>query len=68
MLRNKKKLILTILVMCLIGLVGIGMSYAYWRFTYMQTDKNIAVSKCLKLEMTNEKYEINLVGKFNFSH
>ena len=67
MLRNKKKLILTILVMCLIGLVGIGMSYAYWRFTYMQTDKNIAVSKCLKLEMTNEKDEINLSNMYPIS-
>ena len=67
MLRNKKKIILTILVMCLIGLVGIGMSYAYWRFTYMQTDKNIAVSKCLKLEMTNEKDEINLSNMYPIS-
>lgn len=67
MLRNKKKIILTILVVCLIGLVGISVSYAYWRFTYMQTDKNIAVSKCLKLEMTNEKDEINLSNMYPIS-
>ena len=53
MLHNKRKIILTIVTICLIGLVGLGISYAYWKFTYMQTDNNIAVSKCLKLEMSN---------------
>lgn len=67
MLRNKKKIILTILVVCLIGLVGISMSYAYWQFTYMQTDNNVAISKCLKLEMTNEKDEINLSNMYPIS-
>ena len=36
-------------------LVSIGVSYAYWIFVYMQSDKNVAASKCLKLELSNEE-------------
>lgn len=39
-------------------LVSIGVSYAYWKFVYMQSDKNVAVSKCLKLELSNRKVNI----------
>ena len=67
MLHNKRKIILTIVIICLIGLVGLGISYAYWKFTYIQTDNNIAVSKCLKLDMTNEKNEINLTNMYPIS-
>ena len=67
MLHNKRKIILTIVTICLIGLGGIGISYAYWKFTYMQTDNNIAVSKCLKLDMTNESNEINLTNMYPIS-
>ena len=67
MLHNKRKIILTIVIICLISLVGLGISYAYWRFTYIQTDNNIAVSKCLKLDMTNEKNEINLNNMYPIS-
>ena len=68
MLHNKRKIILTIVIICLIGLVGIGISYAYWKFTYIQTDNNIAISKCLKLDMTNEKNEINLTNMYPISY
>ena len=67
MLHNKRKIILTIVIICLIGLVGLGISYAYWKFTYIQTDNNIAISKCLKLDMTNEKNEINLTNMYPIS-
>lgn len=36
-------------------LVSIGVSYVYWKFVYMQSDKNVAASKCLKLELSNEE-------------
>lgn len=36
-------------------LVSIGVSFAYWKFVYMQSDKNVAASKCLKLELSNEE-------------
>ena len=67
MLHNKRKIILTIVIICLIGLVGLGISYAYWKFIYIQTDNNIAVSKCLKLDVTNEKNEINLTNMYPIS-
>ena len=67
MLHNKRKIILIIVIICLIGLVGLGISYAYWKFTYIQTDNNIAVSKCLKLDMTNESNEINLNNMYPIS-
>ena len=67
MLHNKRKIILIIVIICLIGLVGLGISYAYWKFTYIQTDNNIAVSKCLKLDMTNESNEINLNNVYPIS-
>ncbi len=67
MLHNKRKIILIIVIICLIGLVGLGISYAYWKFTYMQTDNNIAISKCLKLDVTNEKNEINLNNMYPIS-
>ena len=60
MIKNKRIGILTIVAICLIGLVGIGVSYAYWRFTYMQTDKNIGISKCLTISLSEENNEINL--------
>ena len=64
---NKKKIFLIVGLICIIGLVGVGISYAYWRFTYTQTDKNIAVSKCLKLEMSNESNAINLDNMYPIS-
>lgn len=39
-------------------LVSIGVSYVYWKFVYMQSDKNVAASKCLKLELSNRKVNI----------
>ena len=67
MLHNKRKIILVFVIICLIGLVGVGISYAYWKFTYIQTDNNIAISKCLKLDMTNESNEINLTNMYPIS-
>ena len=67
MLHNKRKIVLIIVIICLIGLAGLGISYAYWKFTYMQTDNNIAVSKCLKLEMSNESNAINLTNMYPIS-
>ena len=64
---NRKKMFLIAGMLCIIGLVGIGISYAYWKFTYTQTDKNIAISKCLKLEMSNESNTINLDNMYPIS-
>ena len=63
--RNKIKLV--IVLVCLITLLGIGFSYAYWRFTGVQTNKNVAVSKCLELSMDNQKDELNLTNIYPIS-
>ncbi len=61
---NKKKVGLIVLSLCLIGIVAIGVSYAWWRFTVMQTGENTAISQCLKLELSNESEAINLTNMY----
>ena len=59
---SKKKIGLVILSLCLIGIVAIGISYAWWRFTAIQDKTNVGISKCLKLELSNESDAINLTN------
>ncbi len=61
---NKKKIGIVVLSLCLIGIVAIGVSYAWWRFTAMQTGENTAISKCLKLELSNESEAINIANMY----
>ena len=61
---NKKKVGLIVLSLCLVGIVAIGVSYAWWRFTVMQTGENTAISHCLKLELSNESEAINLTNMY----
>ena len=65
--KSKKKLGLLVLTICLISMVAIGVSYAWWRFTAIQTEKNTAVSKCLKLELTNESDAISIANMYPIS-
>lgn len=58
-MRNKKIVVFVVLV-GLIIVSKIGISYAYWRFSYMQTDKNIGINKCLTISLSEENNEINL--------
>lgn len=64
---GKKKKVIILGIICLIILLSIGVSYAYWKFVYMQSDKNLAVSKCLKLELSNEENNINLTNIYPIS-
>ena len=61
---NKKKVGLIVLSLCLVGIIAIGVSYAWWRFTAIQTGENTASSKCLKLELSNESEAINLTNMY----
>mgnify|MGYP004515505437 CR=1 FL=1 len=61
---NKKKVGLIVLSLCLVGIIAIGVSYAWWRFTVMQTGENTAISQCLKLELSNESEAINLTNMY----
>ena len=48
-------------------LMGIGLSYAYFRYGKVQDNNNIAGSKCFKLELSNAKNEINLTNMYPIS-
>ena len=58
-MQRKSKLSLIILGLFII-LASIGLSYAYWRFTFISDKANKGTSGCFNLEMTDQKDEINL--------
>ena len=60
----KKKNILPIITILCISLVLIGTSYAYWKFTYISDKTNTGQSKCLSIELTNQKNEISLTNTY----
>ncbi len=57
---NNKNIIITVIVLLLI--LGIGFSYAWWRYTVIQDKTNVGVSKCFSLELANQANEINLTN------
>ena len=61
---KKNRLILAIITISLVGLIGIGMSYAYWRSTVIQDKTNVGASKCFSIELTNQANEINLTNAY----
>ena len=54
---RKKKIMVFVVLVGLIIVSKIGISYAYWHFSYMQTDKNIGISKCLTISLSEENNE-----------
>ena len=63
----KKKIIIPVLTILGIALILVGTSYAYWRFTYISDKTNIGKSKCLSIELTNQKNEISLTNTYPIS-
>ena len=63
-LKENKKVPVIILAICLLALLCIGLSYAWWRYTAIQDKTNVGISKCLKLELTNQSDEINLTNMY----
>ena len=63
----KKKIIIPVLTILSISLILVGTSYAYWRFTYISDKTNIGKSKCLSIELTNQKNEISLNNTYPIS-
>ena len=61
---KKNRLILAIITITLVGLIGVGMSYAYWRFTAIQDKNNVGASKCFSIELANQANEINLTNAY----
>ena len=64
---NKKQMALVLGIICTVGLLGVGISYAWWRLSFVQDKVNTAVSKCLKLELANQSNEINLTNMYPIS-
>ncbi len=54
---NPKAIILLIMLLIVIS---IGISYAYWRYSVMQTNENKLTSSCLNITLTEESDAINL--------
>ena len=59
---NNKNIIITVIVLLLI--LGIGFSYAWWRYTVIQDKTNVGVSKCFSIELANQTNEINLTNMY----
>ncbi len=57
---NFKVLSLIFILFLIISLIGV--SFSYWRFGSIQNDKNIASSKCFKVNITNESDAITLTN------
>ena len=64
---SKKQFAFILVAVCLVGLIGIGVSYAWWRFTAIQDESNVGMSKCLSIELTNQANEINLTNMYPIS-
>ena len=63
----KKKIIIPVLTILGISLILVGTSYAYWSFTYISDKPNIGKSKCLSIELTNQKNEISVTNTYPIS-
>ena len=64
---NKQHMTLVLGIICAVGLLGVGISYAWWRLSFIQDKANTAMSKCLKLELANQSNEINLTNMYPIS-
>ena len=61
---NKYHVFMLVLTCCAVGLSIIGVSYAYWKFTYIEEKTNNATSGCFNIELTDQKDEINLTNAY----
>lgn len=61
---NKYHIFLLMLTCCIVGLSILGVSYAYWRFTYVADKANNATSGCFNIELTDQKDVINLTNAY----
>ena len=61
---GNRKVSRIIIAISLICLIGIGVSFGYYLISKNQDNNNVAGSKCFKLELSNEKNEINLTNMY----
>lgn len=56
----KRKSLLLIVGVFLIGTIFIGMSYGYWMYSNHQEEKNLAMTQCIDITMTDESEGITI--------
>ena len=61
---QKKSKISIFIIGLVIVLTSIGLSYAYWRFTFISDNANKGTSGCFNIELAEEKDEINLTNAY----
>ena len=61
---QKKSKISIFIIGLVIVLTSIGLSYAYWRFTFISDKANKGTSGCFNIELAEEKDEINLTNAY----
>ena len=64
---SKNKMLFIVTSICLVGLVCVGISYAYWRISLNQQNPNIGITDCLDLKIQDESNEINLTNMYPLS-
>ena len=57
---QKRKIILCLLGVILLGSIILGVSYAYWKITHQQRDFNTLGVSCFEVTLTNEENDIQL--------
>ena len=60
---NKKYILYAIGALILVGIV-IGVSYAIWQITLVQTEQNVVNADCFSVTLENEENEINIQTAF----
>lgn len=60
---NKKYILYAIGALILVGIV-IGVSYAIWQITLVQTEQNVVNADCFSVTLENEENDINIQTAF----
>ena len=56
--------VVLVVLICLTNLLGVGISYAWWRYTTLQDKANVGATKCFSIELANQANEINLTNMY----
>ena len=61
---NKHHIFSMVITCFVVVLTIVGVSYAYWKFSYISEKANTATTGCFKIELTDQKDEINLPNAY----
>src|SRR5574344_2023744 len=63
-MNKKNKLLIAIVVILLVLTVTIGVSYAYWKLSFVQTTANTIASDCFSITFTEDTSNISLTNAY----